>query len=130
MKADNIAMIKPGSVIGILGGGQLGRMISIAAARLGYRCHIFSDVTDSPAGQVSDAVTVASYSNFESLGSFAESVDVVTMEFEICVPSWISPIRHILPPNAKCRFCAICAQINKIMLYFKILNVNALTKFL
>ena len=82
MKADNIAIIKPGSVIGILGGGQLGRMISIAAARLGYRCHIFSDVTDSPAGQVSDAVTVASYSNLESLRSFAESVDVVTMEFE------------------------------------------------
>ncbi|MEE2931977.1 MAG: 5-(carboxyamino)imidazole ribonucleotide synthase [Pseudomonadota bacterium] len=82
MKADNIAMIKPGSVIGILGGGQLGRMISIAAARLGYRCHIFSDVADSPAGQVSDTVTVASYSNFETLEFFADSVDVVTMEFE------------------------------------------------
>ncbi len=82
MKADNKAMIKPGSVIGILGGGQLGRMISIAAARLGYRCHIFSDVTDSPAARVSDAVTVASYTDFESLRSFAASVDVVTMEFE------------------------------------------------
>jgi len=74
--------LDPGSVIGILGGGQLGRMIALAAARLGYRCHIFSDVPDSPATQVCATSTVADYSDREALDRFARAVDVVTLEFE------------------------------------------------
>jgi 5-(carboxyamino)imidazole ribonucleotide synthase len=74
--------LDPGSVIGILGGGQLGRMIAVAAARLGYRCHVFSDVPNSPAAQVCDAATVADYGDMKALDAFADSVDVVTLEFE------------------------------------------------
>ncbi len=74
--------LPPGSVIGILGGGQLGRMLALAAARLGLKCHIFAPEQDSPAFQVSHAHTVASYSDFDALEMFARSVDVVTYEFE------------------------------------------------
>lgn len=74
--------LPPGSIIGIIGGGQLGRMTALAAARLGYRCHIFTPETDSPAAQVSAAVTVAEYDDETALAAFAESVDVVTFEFE------------------------------------------------
>lgn len=75
-------LLPPGSIIGIFGGGQLGRMTSIAAARLGYRCHIYCPDHDSPASHVSDAHTVAAYDDAEALRTFARSVDVVTFEFE------------------------------------------------
>jgi 5-(carboxyamino)imidazole ribonucleotide synthase len=75
-------MLPPGSTIGILGGGQLGRMTAIAAARLGYRTHIFANETDAPAAQVSAAVTVAPYSDPAAVARFAASVDVATCEFE------------------------------------------------
>ncbi|MAC77681.1 MAG: 5-(carboxyamino)imidazole ribonucleotide synthase [Rhodobacteraceae bacterium] len=71
-----------GSVIGILGGGQLGRMLSMAAARLGYRCHIFEPAANPPAGQVAEAVTTAAYEDADALRAFAEAVDVITYEFE------------------------------------------------
>ncbi len=70
------------ATIGIVGGGQLGRMSALAAARLGYRCHILSDEADSPAGQVAHGVTLGSYDDRASLRAFAEAVDVVTFEFE------------------------------------------------
>jgi 5-(carboxyamino)imidazole ribonucleotide synthase len=73
--------IPPGSTLGILGGGQLGRMLAQAAAKLGYRCHIFCPETDSPAGQVAPA-TVAAYDDLAALDAFAAAVDVVTFEFE------------------------------------------------
>jgi 5-(carboxyamino)imidazole ribonucleotide synthase len=72
----------PGSVIGIIGGGQLGRMSAIAAARLGYKCHIFSPEPDSPASQVAALSTIADYTDHVALHRFAEAVDVVTFEFE------------------------------------------------
>lgn len=75
-------MIKPGSTIGILGGGQLGRMIALAAAPLGYKCHIYCPEADSPAFQVADSYTVAAYEDEAALEAFAKSVDVVTYEFE------------------------------------------------
>ncbi|GGF60958.1 N5-carboxyaminoimidazole ribonucleotide synthase [Azorhizobium oxalatiphilum] len=75
-------MLKPGSTIGILGGGQLGRMIALAAAPLGLRTHIFCPYEDSPAFQVSDAFTCAAYDDMDALDRFAASVDVVTYEFE------------------------------------------------
>ena len=75
-------MIAPGATIGILGGGQLGRMLAIAAALLGYRCHIFSSEPAGPAALVSAAETVASYDDLAALDAFGAAVDVVTVEFE------------------------------------------------
>ena len=74
--------IAPGGTIGILGGGQLGRMTALAAAQLGYRCHIFAPDAGSSAGQVAAAVTAADYTNLEALEAFAKSIDVATFEFE------------------------------------------------
>lgn len=74
--------LDPGSTIGILGDGQLGRMIALAAARLGYRCHTFADTPDSPAAQVCAASTLADYRDTRALDAFAAAVDVVTLEFE------------------------------------------------
>ena len=71
-----------GSVIGILGGGQLGRMLSVAAARLGFRTHIFEPGANPPAGHVADQVTTAPYEDADALIRFAEAVDVITYEFE------------------------------------------------
>jgi 5-(carboxyamino)imidazole ribonucleotide synthase len=69
-------------VIGILGGGQLGRMSAMAAARLGYRCHIYAPGADEPGMQVAAARTVAAFEDHEALARFADQVDVVTFEFE------------------------------------------------
>ena len=74
--------LAPGSTIGMIGGGQLGRMAALAAARLGYRVHVFSPETDSPAAQVSAAATIAQYTDAAAIEAFAASVDVVTFEFE------------------------------------------------
>jgi 5-(carboxyamino)imidazole ribonucleotide synthase len=75
-------MLPPGSTIGILGGGQLGRMTALAAARLGYRCHVFAIEPDSPAAQVSAAATVAAWDADAAIARFADAVDVATFEFE------------------------------------------------
>ncbi|MDC0738257.1 5-(carboxyamino)imidazole ribonucleotide synthase [Cognatishimia sp. SS12] len=75
-------ILKPGSTIGILGGGQLGRMLSVAAARLGYKTHIFEPGANPPAGHVADQVTTAAYDDADALAAFAASVDVITYEFE------------------------------------------------
>ncbi len=75
-------MLAPGAVIGILGGGQLGRMLSVAAARLGFTTHIFEPGANPPAGQVADRVTTAAYDDAKALKAFADSVDVITYEFE------------------------------------------------
>ena len=74
--------LAPGAMIGILGGGQLGRMLAVAAAELGFKCHIYAPEADSPAFQVSAAHTVGAYTDFAALGRFAKAVDVVTYEFE------------------------------------------------
>lgn len=74
--------LPPGSVIGIFGGGQLGRMAAMAAARLGYRCHIYCPDPDSPAFQVSDSHTAKAYDDMAAIDAFADAVDVVTFEFE------------------------------------------------
>jgi 5-(carboxyamino)imidazole ribonucleotide synthase len=75
-------MLAPGSTIGILGGGQLGRMIAAAASQLGYRSHVFTPESDSPAGQVTPLVTIAEFDDEAALAGFADAVDVVTFEFE------------------------------------------------
>lgn len=75
-------IIAPGGRIGILGGGQLGRMLAIAAAELGLTCHIYCPDADTPASDVAATTTRAAYDDAEALARFADSVDVVTYEFE------------------------------------------------
>jgi 5-(carboxyamino)imidazole ribonucleotide synthase len=92
--------LKPGDTIGILGGGQLGRMLAMAAARLGLRCQVFSPDPDSPAFDVVLNATCAEYADVEALELFANDVDVITYEFEN-VPSAAAMIlgarRPVLP---------------------------------
>ena len=80
--SDTPAVLPPGATIGILGGGQLGRMTVAAAARLGYRCHIFCQSADEPAAQIAGRTTVASFTDTAALDSFAADIDVATLEFE------------------------------------------------
>ena len=75
-------MILPGATIGILGSGQLGRMLALAARPFGYRIHVFSPEANSPTGQVADREFVAAYDDLTAVREFAHSVDVVTYEFE------------------------------------------------
>lgn len=74
--------LKTGATIGILGGGQLGRMLSVAAARLGFKTHIFEPGANPPAGDVAHRVTKAPYEDSDALINFANAVDVITYEFE------------------------------------------------
>jgi 5-(carboxyamino)imidazole ribonucleotide synthase len=98
--ASNQVKLKPGDTIGILGGGQLGRMLAMAAARLGLRCQVFSPDPDSPAFDVVLNATCAEYADVEALELFANDVDVITYEFEN-VPSATAMIlaarRPVLP---------------------------------
>jgi len=82
MDVSPIPFLAPGATIGVLGNGQLGRMLCMAAARLGFRTHVYGPDADSPAEQVAAASTVASYDDEAALAAFAEAVDVVTFEFE------------------------------------------------
>ena len=92
--------LAPGAVIGILGGGQLGRMTALAAARLGYYVHVYCPDPLAPANHVSNFSTTASYDDSAQLAEFARSADVVTFEFEnipITAVSTVSEITPVLP---------------------------------
>ena len=81
--------ILPGSTVGVLGSGQLGRMFAIAARRMGYRVHTLSPEKDSPTGQVADVEYVAEYGDLDAIAKFAKGIRVVTFEFEN-VPSAVA----------------------------------------
>ncbi len=89
--------LRPGGKIGILGGGQLGRMLSVAASRLGLQTHIFEPGTNPPAAQVTAELTTAPYSDTAAIRAFAKSVDVVTYEFENIPPDALDEIERICP---------------------------------
>lgn len=89
--------LAPGATIGILGGGQLGRMIAMAAAKLGLKAHIYSPDAESPAFDVAAAFTVAAYEDEPALQAFAAAVDVVTYEFEN-VPARTASVLAALKP--------------------------------
>ncbi|HMB53023.1 MAG TPA: ATP-grasp domain-containing protein, partial [Thermoanaerobaculia bacterium] len=74
--------ILPGATVGVLGSGQLGRMLGFAARRMGYRLHVFSPGTDTPTGQVADHEASAPYEHLAAVAAFARQVDAVTFEFE------------------------------------------------
>ena len=80
--ASRVRIIAPGATLGVLGSGQLGRMFTIAARRMGYRVHTFSPDQDTPTGQVADREITAPYEDLEALRAFAKDVAVVTFEFE------------------------------------------------
>jgi 5-(carboxyamino)imidazole ribonucleotide synthase len=96
-------ILPSGATIGILGGGQLGRMLSVAASRLGFKTHIFEPGANPPAGHVAELVTTAAYEDEAALRAFAESVDVVTYEFENVPTSALDLIESIVPirPNRR-----------------------------
>ncbi|WP_298859948.1 5-(carboxyamino)imidazole ribonucleotide synthase [uncultured Gimesia sp.] len=75
-------LIHPGSTLGMLGSGQLGRMFAIEARRLGYGVHVFSPESKTPTGQVADVEICAEYTDLEAVAEFAKNVDVISFEFE------------------------------------------------
>lgn len=87
----------PGSTIGILGGGQLGRMLSVAASRLGFKCHIFEPGADAPAAQTAHRLTCAAYDDVAALQDFAQAVDIVTYEFENIPTAALDAIEALRP---------------------------------
>ncbi|MDB5323728.1 MAG: phosphoribosylaminoimidazole carboxylase, ATPase subunit, partial [Phycisphaerales bacterium] len=80
--ATDLRPILPGSTIGVLGSGQLGRMFALAARKMGYRVHTLSPDNDTPTGQIADEEIVAEYDDLDRVREFAQGVDVVTFEFE------------------------------------------------
>ena len=96
-------MLRTDDTIGILGGGQLGRMLSVAAARLGIKTHIFEPSANPPAGDVAHHVTTAAYDDHVALTAFAQSVDVITYEFENIPAEALDVIEALRPvhPNRR-----------------------------
>jgi 5-(carboxyamino)imidazole ribonucleotide synthase len=90
----------PGSTIGVMGGGQLGRMFCMAARRMGYRVEVFTPEEETPAGQFADLTRIADYTNESAVRRFAQDVDVVTFEFEN-IPAqtaeWCAELRDVRP---------------------------------
>jgi 5-(carboxyamino)imidazole ribonucleotide synthase len=100
-------MLPPGSTIGIVGGGQLGRMSAMAAARLGYRAHILTEDADGPASQVSAGITVGGYDDPAALRAFAAAVDVITFEFENVSAEGLDLLAELRPVHPSPRILGI-----------------------
>jgi 5-(carboxyamino)imidazole ribonucleotide synthase len=103
-----VTTISPGSTIGILGGGQLGRMLALAAAQLGFKTHVYAPEADSPAFDVATKHTIAAYDDEKALSAFAQGISVATYEFEnIPVPT-VEFLTKLVPvrPGAKALACA------------------------
>jgi 5-(carboxyamino)imidazole ribonucleotide synthase len=92
-----VRVIGPGATLGVLGSGQLGRMFTIAARRLGYRVHTFSPDEDTPTGQVADVEVTAPYEDLDRLRAFARDVQVVTFEFENVPAIAVDAIAGLVP---------------------------------
>jgi 5-(carboxyamino)imidazole ribonucleotide synthase len=103
-----IERIAPGATIGVLGGGQLGRMFGIAARRLGYRVHTYEASPDSPAGQISDREFTGSYTDEAAIAEFVDSVDVITFEFENIPATVIDRIATKKPIRPRSEVLHIC----------------------
>ncbi|WP_145110804.1 5-(carboxyamino)imidazole ribonucleotide synthase [Cereibacter sediminicola] len=99
--------LHPGATIGILGGGQLGRMLSVAASRLGFRTHVFEPGANPPAADVAHAVTTASYQDEAALRAFAAAVDVITYEFENIPTSALDLLEALKPIHPNRRALAV-----------------------
>jgi 5-(carboxyamino)imidazole ribonucleotide synthase len=91
------APILPGATVGVLGSGQLGRMLALAARRMGYRIHTFSPQRDTPTGQVADREITAAYDDLDAVRTFAAGVAVVTLEFENIPTATVEAIGAFVP---------------------------------
>ena len=96
-KSDPPAPVLPGGRIGLLGGGQLGRMFAIAARRMGYRVHALDPAADCPAGQVADVEMNVPYNDVPAATEFAKAVDVVTFEFENVPAETLDAVAAVRP---------------------------------
>jgi 5-(carboxyamino)imidazole ribonucleotide synthase len=98
----------PGATIGMLGGGQLGRMFTLAARSMGYRVHVYTSKPNSPTAQVADFETVAKFDDIDAIEKFARSVDVVTYEFENVPAAAVQMLEKTVPthPSSKVLFTA------------------------
>lgn len=101
-------MIGPGKAIGVLGGGQLGRMFAQAAQSMGYRVHVYEQSGPSPAGAVADRETVAPFDDAAALEAFARTVDVVTYEFENIPAEPLEAVARIVPVRPSPAVLSIC----------------------
>ena len=103
-----VTALPPGSTIGILGGGQLGRMLALAAARLGLKSHIYAPEPDSPAFDVAAAHTIAAYDDEPALAEFASRIGAATYEFENIPVSTVEFLSKLMTvrPGAKALACA------------------------
>ena len=90
-------MIEPGATIGIMGGGQLGRMLAVAAAQLGFKCHIYTPEAESVAAEVSAKVTRGEWDDAEALAAFARDCAVITYEFENVAVAPLELIADVAP---------------------------------
>jgi 5-(carboxyamino)imidazole ribonucleotide synthase len=101
-------IVPPGATIGVLGGGQLGRMFAMAARRLGYRVHTLAPEHDTPTGQIADVEINAPYDDIDAVRAFAQGVDVVTFEFEnVPAEAAAAAEQHaIVRPNGHALFIA------------------------
>lgn len=106
-KQTNI-QIAPGSTIGIVGGGQLGRMTAVAAAELGYRVHVFTPEANSPTEQVATKAFVAAYEDDDAIKAFGESVDVITFEFENVPAQTVKKLSAYAPVHPGWNCLALC----------------------
>src|SRR5665213_2659498 len=101
-------VILPGSTVGVLGGGQLGRMFAMAARRLGYRVHTLAPEHDTPTGQIADVEINAAYDDLDAVRAFARAVDVVTFEFENVPAAAVAAAQEhaIVRPNGRTIACS------------------------
>ena len=100
--------IPPGGVVGILGGGQLGRMLAIAARRMGYRVHAYEPQPDCPAGQICDVEVNAPYTDSAALEKFAQGVDVISFEFENIPRTALDTVSALKPVRPRGEVLHIC----------------------
>ncbi len=101
-------IVLPGQTVGIVGGGQLGRMFAIAARRMGYRVHALDPTLDAPAGQVADVEVIAPYDDIDAARRFARQVDVVTFEFENIPTATLRAIAEERPVHPSPEVLDVC----------------------
>lgn len=103
-----MSWIEPGRPVGMLGGGQLGRMFALAAKAMGYRVHVFSTEADSPAAQVADVVTVAPYEDLDEVRAFARAIEVLSFEFENVPAATAAAAEALVPVRPGPAVLAVC----------------------
>ena len=111
--------ILPGSTVGILGGGQLGRMLAIAARRMGYRIHVYDPSPNCPAGQICDLEVNAPYTDSATLEEFARGVDVLTFEFENIPKAALETVATIRPVRPRADVLHICQNREREKLFLQ-----------